>query len=347
MIPPLLDHLWRSTLLALAMGLPAGAALAQPPANAAPSTSVAPVTVQGAMPKTITTQALAFVQSRATAPNPEIGQISRWHDPVCVQVEGLAQAAQANAIKARIESVAQSVGLPSPWGGANCKANVEIVFTDNPQGAMDEVAKRREDLLGYYHRHERDRLKTVSRPIQAWYQTATRGGGGDNAIVAFAITPPVSSDPAATTRYHADFPGRTVGAVGVDDPETGAPTGCGDAPNFTACLTSEFVNVFIVVDSKALQAKGIGVGVAADYLVMLALSQPKSLDGCTALQSVLDLTATAACPGRDRPDGLTAADAAWLTALYASDPEAKGAGERSEIANRMADILIKASTAAK
>ena len=280
----------------------AGAALAQSPAKAAPSTTVAPVTVQGATPKTITAQSRAFVQSTATAPNPEIGQISRWHEPVCVQVEGLAQAAQANEIKTRIESVAQAVGLPSPWGGANCKANVEIVFTDNPQRTMDEVAKRREDLLGYYHRHDRDRLKTVSRPIQAWYQTATRGGGGDNAIMALAIfVSPLNP-------YVPDFPGRTAGNVRIDDPEAGTPTACGDAPHFTACLTSEFANVFIVVDSKALPAKGIGVGVAADYLVMLALSQPKSLDGCTALSSILDLTAKTPCPVAMLPMGLTSAD---------------------------------------
>ena len=63
----------------------------------------------------------------------------------------------------------------------------------------------------------------------------------------------------------------------IDDPgRIRAPTGCGDAPHFTApCLTSEFANVFIVVDSKALQGKGIGAGVAADCLVMLALSQTK------------------------------------------------------------------------
>ncbi len=50
------------------------------------------------------------------------------------------------------------------------------------------------------------------------------------------------------------------------------------------------------------------------------------------------------CPGRDRPDGLTAADAAWLTALYASDPQAKGAGAQSDIAGYMATMLTKAGS---
>ena len=36
-------------------------------------------------------------------------------------------------------------------------------------------------------------------------------------------------------------------------------------------------------------------------------------------------------------------DAAWLTALYASDAEGKGDVEKTDIADRMSDILIKAS----
>jgi hypothetical protein len=278
----------------------------------------------------ITTQARNFVQSEATAPNPQLGQISRWHAPVCVQVEGLAQAVQRDQIKARIESVAQSVGLPAARAG--CKANVEIVFTDNPQGAMDAVARDREDLLGYYHRSERDHLKTVSRPIQAWYKTSTLGTTA-NAGIEF---------PGFDESYGLGAPDAPAGAVRSDDPDTGLPNGCDDAPRFTACLTSQFGNVFIVVDAKALQGKTLGQ--VSEYMVMLALSQPKSLDGCAALPSILDLTAKSGCPSRARPDGLTPADAAWLTALYASDPQAKGPIAMSEIASRMADILIKAAS---
>jgi hypothetical protein len=340
-------------ILFCAASLAATAAAAQPSsppaAKPAPSTTVAPVTVQGASPKVITTQARVFVDTHAMAPNPEIGQISRWHGPVCVQVEGLAQAAQAGQVKARIEEVARSVGLPA--SGAGCTANVEIVFSDNPQAIMDEVAKSREDLLGYYHRTERDRLKVVNRPLQAWYKTATgsdRNNGGTVTMTYENPFPPNDPSPAATNpvRNVPDLKGRVAANAIVDDPENQSPTGCGDAPHFTSCMTSQFQNVFIVVDSKALAAKGVGLGRAADYLTLLALSQPKALDGCASLPSILDLTAKTACPGRDAPDGLTEADAAWLTALYASDPEAKGDGERTEIASRMADMLIKTSAPA-
>ena len=101
--------------------------------------------------------------------------------------------------------------------------------------------------------------------------------------------------------------------------------------------------MFIVADSKTLEGKDVGL--VADDLVMLALSQPKSLDGCTALPSVIDVFAKAPCPGRDPPDGLTPADAAYLTALYSADLEAGKAFELGDISGRMAKILIKANAA--
>ena len=310
-----------SSSVFLATSLLAGTALAQTVVKAA---------VDTASPGAIATAARAYVENHSTAPNPELGQISRWHGPVCAQVEGLAQAAQANQVKARIESVAQAVGLPAARPG--CQANVEVVFSDNPQRTLDDLASRREDLLGYYHKRDRDRLKTVSRPIQSWYKTATLSNHAD-AGVQF---PGFDNDSGAGS---ADKP---AGAVRTDDPEVGLPNGCGDSPRFTACLSSQFSNVFIVVDSKALQGKTLGQ--VSEYVTMLALSQPKTLDGCAPLPSIFDLGAK--CAGRSAPDGLTPADAAYLTALYASDAQAKGDSQKSDIASRMAGMLIKAGAPA-
>jgi hypothetical protein len=78
-----------------------------------------------------------------------------------------------------------------------------------------------------------------------------------------------------------------------------------------------------------------------DYVAMLALSQPRSLDGCMTLASIIDLLAPATCPGRDPPEGLTPADTAYLTALYASDPLANKAMQQSVMSARMAGELAK------
>ncbi len=226
------------------------------------------------------------MQTYAAVSNPEVNQIGRWHDPVCVVVLGLPRAEQAAAIKARIESVAQAVGLPAARAG--CAANVEIVFTPEPQHVMDIVAKRREYLLGYYHVHNRDRLKTVTGPIQSWYVTSTSSFGVtiSNAISAVGgagfIPVPIANP----------MPTHMMGVI--DDPENAARPGCGDAPHFTACSTSAFENVFMVADSKVLEGKDLGL--VADYMAMLALSKPRSLDGCNALPGVIELFAKSGCP---------------------------------------------------
>jgi hypothetical protein len=303
-------------------------------ADAAPGpTAVPSVTVQGqAPPKMIQEEAQAFTRSYP-APTAELGQIARWRDPVCVQVFGLAPDVAAK-IRARVENVASAVGLKVEAPG--CRADVEIVFTDKPQSLMDGVARKREPLLGYFHRQDRSKLKAVSRPIQAWYVTSTAGGAGNTTGTVFAYYETTGGIPLIPIQQFRDV---------LDDPSVIGPTGCGDSPHFTVCLRALIKNVLVVADSTRLQ--GRDAGLLSDYIAMLALSQPRSLDGCNSLASVIDLFAPSGCEGRNIPDGLTPGDAAYLTALYQSDPQAKLAFEQGDIAGRMAKILINAGAVDK
>jgi hypothetical protein len=118
--------------------------------------------------------------------------------------------------------------------------------------------------------------------------------------------------------------------------EVGTARLVGDLP----CPHSLFLNVLIVVDASHMG--DVPVDLASDYLALLALSQPKpqSLDGCLALPSVLDLYAVN-CPGREPPTGLTPADRAYLTGLYAANvaQEQFGQGAPTEIAGRMVKMI--------
>ena len=58
-----------------------------------------------------------------------------------------------------------------------------------------------------------------------------------------------------------------------------------------------------------------------DYVAMLSMAQPRSLVGCAAQPSVLDLLSKTACTDRDPPQGMTAPDSAYLAGLYASTPK--------------------------
>jgi hypothetical protein len=117
-------------------------------------------------------------------------------------------------------------------------------------------------------------------------------------------------------------------------------TGCADS-RFSICLSSEFQHVLVIVDTN--RVKDLPTGVLADYVTMLSLSQPKSLDGCNVLPSVVDLFSKACADVA--MDGLTRTDVAYLTALYKTDLEARKAGQQTDIAGRMADMLLKARVA--
>jgi hypothetical protein len=321
-----------------ALLLTAGICLLAYPAAAqqAPATAVAPVTVQGtASPATVNKQTSSFVQSYAAASNPEIG---RWQGAVCVHVGGLVPA-QAALVAGRIEDVASSVGLKVLAPG--CRSNIEVVFTDQPQAVLDKVP---EPYLGFHYQTNLKRVRAVTHPVQAWYATATVGAGGATGL-AFGGGDGRGPDPNHSDNWIANF--GQIGGVQlsmdvVDSPDHTAPVGCADAPHFTSCLRSMFRNILIVVDDNAIAGKNLGP--LTDYLAMLALAQPKSLDGCNALPSVIDMFAKSDCPGRDRPDRLTPSDAAYLTALYASDPEAKMPLAQGDISSRMATILVNAKT---
>jgi hypothetical protein len=310
MASSLLGHLSRSALMVGAAWLAATAAFAD--AAKPPNSTVAPVTVQGvAPPAMIEDQALSFARTFPGATT-ELDQIARWRDPVCFKAVGHLTDDQAKKVETRLGEVAAQVGLKVRPAG--CSPNIEIVFTDKPQAVMDVVARRNEQLLGYYHRHDNKQLRTVTHPIQAWYVTATMGGGASAGF---------------SRNLHAEV---------IDDPDNDRPDGCGDSPHFTACLQSNFKNVFVVVDTHALEGKDIGL--VSDYLAMVTLAAPKALDGCHALPSVIDLTAKSDCGGREAPNGLTPGDAAYLTALYQADPEGRKWVQEGDIAGRMAKMLI-------
>jgi hypothetical protein len=311
-------------VLTCAAWLTATAAMGQTAPSASTPDRPTPVASAGNVGR----QTFDFVRAYA-ASTPKIDQIPRWQDPLCVQVIGL-PADQAAQVKARVEDVAKAVGVSAAPAG--CAANVEIVFTAEPQRLVDDLTKGREWLLGYYY-HDAI-ARTVTRPVQAWYVTATASGVASNANTAFAFLP--------NTAVGAGLPTQTWKRV-MDLPEFWSPTGCANSP-FTSCLQSLLTNALVVVDTGRVGGKSVGL--LSDYVAMVVLSQPRSLDSCQPLPSVTDLFASG-CSGRAAPDGLTPADAAYLTALYQANPEARKAGEQADIAGRMAKILGPAGVAAR
>jgi hypothetical protein len=353
---PVSPRLSAATLL-LAAGLCAfaSAAAAQPAAPAAP-TQVSPLSVQAKPVAQLNKEVRSFVQAYALRSG-KIDQLPRWRQAICVDVKGLVPD-KAALLTARVEDVAKAVGLKVLATG--CRSNIQIVFAAEPQALANTIS---EPYLGYHNKNEIAKVRTVSHPIQGWYATGTIGAAGATGL-AFAggtgqPSPAsgtgsgmlLSHGPGSNDTNSAAWEGN-YGQLGgvkltmevVDNPDDTGPTGCADS-RFSSCMQSQFMNVIVIVDARAMEGKTFGA--VTDYVAMLAMSQPRSLEGCNALPSVIDLMAKTACTDRDAPIGLTAADSAYLAGLYASDPEARTTSAVGDISSRMAKILIKAQGPAR
>ncbi len=297
---------------------------AAPPAAAAAPTVVTPVIAESkhlTKPE-LEKASLSFVQTYAT-PTAKLDQFARWREPICISVVGL-DAGKAEKLSARIKDVAKTIGVKTL--GAGCVSNIEIIFSQGERPWLDWVGSNRDAILSYHYVTDLSELRTLTRPVQAWYETATRRDGGQDNGLTFASGTRALNAVSARDETIDNVPGPS-------------PAGCGDS-RFSSCLQSVFKNVLVYVDGQRMKEGDLGP--LTDYLAMMTLSQPRTLDGCANFASVMDILASR-CPDRVGATSLTWADQAYLKALYTADLEARRGSEESDIAARMARNLIKAA----
>lgn len=271
-----------------------------------------------------------FVASFAT-PTRMTGKIARWEDGVCPVTVGQ-PAAIASIVTQRVKDLAAFAGAPvSPK--PSCKPNVEIIFTAAPQDLLNDVRVHHPDYLGFSETsRERERLATVTRPIQAWYTTQTIDLHGLNrvdsgnrrgqgiAMPDFNATSPCRGCAVDYTRTFY-LPYATEANV------TGS--------RVTDGIRSAFYHVLIVVDPSKLQDQGIGP--LADYVAFLALTQLNSMDSCQPLPSIVNLLAKDCEP---KTGMLTKNDAGYLRGLYQMQADrVQLTSQKTEIADGMMKVL--------
>ena len=76
-------------------------------------------------------------------------------------------------------------------------------------------------------------------------------------------------------------------------------------------------------------------------MAMLVLAQPRSLAACDSLPSILDLMSPN-CGDQDKPKTLTAADLAYLKALYAVSSDQNIHAQQDDISDQMRRELTAA-----
>jgi len=306
-------------IASIAVASSAIAATAPPPPDKASNSarSDAPtenVTVTGTRSREVIE---GFVHERAVAAR-LTGKIARWTDRICPTTLGLPSAV-ARFITARVKELAISVGAPVN-GKDDCRANIEIVFTGSPQFLLDNIREHHDGLLGYADTdHERDRLAKVTRPIQAWYTTATEDLHGTSVVDSNKTIPAEINVPILG-------PGGGVYYLTIRAPHgfvAGSGSRLGDG------LRSKFYNIIIVADSSKLV--GYEYGTIGDYIGLLALAQINPPDNCQSLASILNFLTKGCTPVETVTDN----DLAYLQGLYKTSPGAKLSGQEDEISYRM------------
>lgn len=282
-------------------------------AQTSPSSPVPEVTVTA--PRPPTPQELAgsavsdFIHVHAH-PAVVTGQLARWRIGLCPPVTVGLSPRFNDFISARILAVAASVGAPVQEAGKCSRRNVYIVFATEPQRALDALMKQDPKLLGFHYHLQTKNLETISRPIQGWYVTSSRGAKGDETID--------EADPLLA---------QGTGILDQGKHPAGLP-----GSRLTNYISSAIVNVIIVADANKMVGRAIGS--IADYLAVLTLTQAFSSEQCGTLPSIMDMMLSG-CGEREKPTGITAGDLAFLRALYQTDQENVLTLERGNIQNIM------------
>jgi hypothetical protein len=272
-----------------------------------------------------------FVRARTVVTR--VGRLARWRVAMCPVVDGLPPEMNA-AITGRVRQIATAAGAPVAPPGCTPN-NVEIEFTPHPQALFAMAQSHNWILPGFHYAAQGQKLGEVTRPIQAWYVTATRSTALGTAGAATAFGDGRNS---ATLQVTAGRNGVNAGPTGVaiiDDP-FGPMPGAEPGSRLDDSLSSEFANVLVIIDQ--VKVAGASTQAIADYAAVLALSQVADLDECNALPSVLDLMASGCTPART-PEMLTASDLAYLQALYGTETRLEANYTRGSLTTHLAQAL--------
>jgi hypothetical protein len=241
------------------------------------------------------------------APARFTGKMARWKEPVCPVTVGL-KPAFVQFINRRLKQVAAQVGAPVSER-ASCRTNIEIVFTTTPQSVADDLRKNHYPFLGYFDNFgQADELAKVTHDIQAWYTTATVERSGLLRV----------DNPRGDLMSAGTFNGLGQGHVYY------AP----GAGRFNVGPASSLYNVIIVANPARLGEYEMGA--LADYIAMLALSQPKSFDACWEVPSITNLLSKA-CQAERKTATLSDNDTRFLYGLYKMDGNYAVQVQRSQI----------------
>lgn len=212
------------------------------------------------------------------------GETPRWRTQVCAGVTGLG-GDNAQYVVDRVSARAEELGVRV--GPSGCTANLLIVFTADPNGQAQAIARERTDPASLTGRsggtsglEAFGAFLNSTQPVRWWRVTRTITENGEMA----------------------DRSLRLGEAPRVNVPERG---------RLASATHDTFSHVIVVVDLN--QVNGLRLGALADYIAMVALSPVEEGDRQEA--SILNLFADRSA-GRSPAEALTGGDQEYLRNLY-------------------------------
>lgn len=225
---------------------------------------------------------------------PRGGQITRFETTICPLAVGLSDSNRA-AVESRIRRVAAAVGMKV--AGSKCVPNMLLIVTPDKPALLDALVLKHPHLFGDRSSAEIRRIVREPGPAAAWQVQDLLDGDGV----------PVAR-------------------------ERGVPTNRTTRPESRITTSGRyyFLAAAVVVESSALE--GLSATQLADYAAMRAFARidPAKLDA-TSAPTILRILG--APRGTALPITLTEWDYGFLKGLYASQPNLRGAAQRSEIAH--------------
>jgi hypothetical protein len=294
-----------AVLAALSSAGPGFAAAAPAaPARAAP-TDLSGITVSAPQkPSPLVDGPSQFVREHLPE-SPFSEQYPRFHDAICVKVQGLPPEFDG-FIERRIVEMAGQVHAPVAKA-AGCTANIHVIFSTDPQAQLADIARRRDILIGYQFLPQLRRLAKFTHPIEARYVTRSVDDNGESALDLFD-------------------PDRYDPMMGKVPPHGRAGSRLGNG------MSAEIVHSLILADAN--KVAGEKIEAIADYVAVLALARWQGLERCNAIPTILNRMAQG-CDKDSAPEAATPQDLALLTGLYTVSPRETGSQQRMSIAGRL------------
>lgn len=107
---------------------------------------------------------------------PKVGQIARYHEPLCPTVVGIANE-YGSLIRRRILEIARKVQIPVDQS-PRCLTNFLLVIAPDVSGFIRDARKNGPGWFGEMEPADIDRLERSTAPVRAWSTTSLRNESG-------------------------------------------------------------------------------------------------------------------------------------------------------------------------